>query len=146
MKIKITKAENIHYNDMYKIHNEVMPENDKLSEQNFFDEFTKDTRKYFVALNNLQVVGYVGVLNIADDYNIMGIAVNKNFAYMGIGTQLIEYLKRDAKQNNIKTISLEVDEKNTIAINFYKKMGFVLTNIRKKYYKNNDAYIMWYYL
>ncbi len=146
MKVKIVNADSNHYDAMFQIHNQVMPENDRMTKKNFYDEFGLDTRKYFVALINSKVVGYVGVLDTITDYNIMGIAVSKNYAHCGVGTQLINFLKNYAKQNNVQTISLEVDEMNKIAIDFYKKMEFVLTNIRKKYYKDNDAYIMWYYL
>lgn len=146
MKITITNANSSHYDEMYKIHNQVMSELDKLTKKNFYDEFNQETRKYFVAILNNKVVGYVGVLDTATDYNIIGIAVGKNYLNCGVGTQLFEYLKNVAKKNCVETISLEVDEMNTKAINFYKKMGFILTNIRKKYYKDNDAYIMWYYL
>ena len=59
---------------------------------------------------------------------------------------LIKKIIEIAKQNKVSTLSLEVDEKNEKAINFYKKMGFTVTNIRKKYYKDNDALIMWLYL
>ena len=38
---------------------------------------------------------------------------------------------------------LEVNEHNAPAINFYKKLGFIETNKRKKYYKDGaDAIIM----
>ena len=45
-----------------------------------------------------------------------------------------------------KSISLEVDVLNTSAISFYNKNNFVVTNIRKKYYKDNDALVMFCYL
>ncbi len=147
MKIKIVDNNEKYYNELYIIHNNVMPEQDKMTKNNFYDEFNRDTRKYFVAINEYnKVVGYVGVLDTNTDYNIMGIAVKKECFRQGVATKLIRHLKDTAKDNNVLTISLEVDETNIPAINFYKKMGFVLTNIRKKYYKNNDALIMWYYL
>lgn len=147
MEIKIINAEKNHYNAMFEIHNKVFLEQDRMTEQNFYSEFKEPTRKYFVAINEKQeVIAYVGVIDTQTDYNIMGIAVQEEYQNKGIGTQLINYLKNFGKEKNVQTISLEVDEKNLVAINFYKKMGFVVTNIRKKYYKNNDAFIMWYYL
>lgn len=132
---------------LFEIHNKVMPENDKMTRNCFFDEFNQKTRKYFVSVDkNNKPVGYVGVFDSLDDYNIIGIAVDKNYQKKGIGSMLIKKVIDIAKQNNVKTLSLEVDEKNTTAINFYKNKGFEVTNIRKKYYKDNDAYIMWLYL
>lgn len=144
--IKILPCNKDFYNEMYKIHLSVMPENDKMTETCFFDEFNQPTRKYFVAVKGSNLVGYVGVFNTLDDYNIIGIAVDENCQRQGVGYKLLQQIIEDAKLNQVKTISLEVDEKNEKAINFYKKNGFVVTNIRKKYYKDNDALIMWLYL
>ena len=44
--------------------------------------------------------------------------------------------------DDLEYILLEVNEKNDSAINLYKKIGFYLINIRKKYYGNEDALIM----
>lgn len=132
---------------IFKIHNNVMPENDKMTRNCFFDEFNQNTRKYYVAVDENNIpVGYIGVFDSFDDYNIIGIAVDNNYQKKGIGSMLLQKVIEEAKLNNIKSLSLEVDEKNEKAINFYKNKGFEVTNIRKKYYKGNDAYIMWLYL
>lgn len=142
----IKTCSNEHYEKMYQIHCEEMPENDKMSKSCFYDEFERDTRKYFVALLGDEVVGYIGVFDIIDDYNIIGIAVKKEYQNKKIGTQLIDKVIDEARKNGVKTLSLEVDSLNNKAVEFYKKKGFVVTNIRKNYYKNNDALIMWLYL
>ena len=132
---------------IFRIHNNVMPENDKMTRNCFFDEFNQNTRKYYVAVDENNIpVGYIGVFDSFDDYNIIGIAVDNNYQKKGIGSMLLQKVIEEAKLNNIKSLSLEVDEKNEKAINFYKNKGFEVTNIRKKYYKDNDAYIMWLYL
>ena len=132
---------------IFEIHNNVMPENDKMTRNCFFDEFNQNTRKYYVAVDENNIpVGYIGVFDSFDDYNIIGIAVDNNYQKKGIGSLLLQKVIEEAKLNNIKSLSLEVDEKNEKAINFYKNKGFEVTNIRKKYYKDNDAYIMWLYL
>ena len=146
VKIEIVENKEKYYDDLYKIHKNTLLEQDQMSKKCFYEEFTLPTRKYFVAKKGDLILGYIGVLKTIDDYNIMGIAVEENFQHKKIGTKLLQTLIKDAKLNNIATISLEVDEKNEKAINFYKKNGFKLTNIRKNYYKDNDAYIMWYYL
>ena len=35
---------------IFEIHNNVMPENDKMTRNCFFDEFNQNTRKYYVLL------------------------------------------------------------------------------------------------
>lgn len=144
--IEIKNIEKVYYDEMFQIHLDVMPDNDKMTKNCFYDEFERNTRKYFVAVKNSEVLGYIGVFDSIDDYNIIGIAVKKNYQKQKIGTLLLNKVIDCAKENKVKTLSLEVDQTNIKAINFYKKHGFVVTNIRKKYYKNNDALIMWLYL
>lgn len=69
------------------------------------------------------------------------IIVSDTNRHEGIGTELINYLV-DNFAKNVNKILLEVNEQNVNAIKFYKKMGFEITNVRKKYYQNDDAYIM----
>lgn len=144
--IKIVKCLESYIKQLYNIHISEMPENDIMTENCFFNEFKQKTRKYYVALDDKTPVGYIGIFDMVDDYNIIGIAVDKNYQRKGIGSKLLKEVIEEANKNKVATVSLEVDEKNEKAINFYKKMGFVVTNIRKKYYKDNDAYIMWLYL
>lgn len=149
--LKITKLSQTPNADLienlYKIHTSVMPDKDQMSRQSFFDEFyLSPNRVYLVATSDEKVVGYLGALDIIDDYNIVGVAVDNSYQRKGIGTKLLKALIKIANNHQVQTLSLEVDEKNEKAINFYKKNGFELTNIRKNYYKDNDALIMWLYL
>lgn len=149
--LKIIKLSNNPSHDLveklYEIHLTSMPQKDQMSKQNFFDEFyVSPNRIYLVATNEENVVGYIGVLDIIDDYNIVGIAIKEGFQRKGIGTKLLKSLIKIANNHQVQTLSLEVDEKNEKAIKFYKKIGFEVTNTRKNYYKDNDALIMWLYL
>ncbi len=131
---------------LFEIQDFVLLSNDKMTKEQFFDEFVRDTRKYFVALLDSNPVGYIGLYIYDDDLNIIQIAVEKEFQNRGIGGVLLERAKKFAKELNKKSLSLEVDEKNEIAQNFYKKNGFVVANVRKNYYKTSDALIMFCYL
>lgn len=133
------------YDDLYQIHQE-LEKDDRMSKISFFDEFKANFRTYFVAKINKKAVGYIGLFECDDDLNIIGIAVKKEYQHRGIGSLLIEFSKTYARNQNKKSLSLEVNEKNLVAINFYKKEGFSVTNIRKKYYKDNDALVMFCYL
>lgn len=132
---------------LYDIHKNNMPEQDQMTKQNFFDEFyISPNRINLVAELDGEVVGYIGALDIIDDYNIIGIAVDKNTRRKGIGGKLLKALTKIARDRQVQTLSLEVDTTNQPAINFYKKNNFEQTSVRKKYYKDNDAMIMWHYL
>jgi GNAT superfamily N-acetyltransferase len=73
-----------------------MPENDIMTENCFFDEFVQTTRKYFVATNNNYAIGYIGVFDSFDDYNIIGIAVEKGYQRQGIGYKLLQSIIEEA--------------------------------------------------
>ena len=143
---KIIVPESRHYDEMYKIHVSQMPLNDIMTKKSFFDEFKQENRYYFAIIQDNMLIGYIGLYEYDDDLNIIGIAIEGKFQQKGYGSILIEYAKQFAKEKNKKSLSLEVDEKNKNAINFYKSKGFVVTNIRKKYYKDNDAFVMFLYL
>ncbi|MBQ3047492.1 MAG: ribosomal protein S18-alanine N-acetyltransferase [Clostridia bacterium] len=132
---------------LYEIHLNNMPKQDQMTRQNFFDEFyVSPNRINLIAQLDDQIIGYIGALDIIDDYNIIGIAVDKTARRKGVGGKLLKALTKIARERNVQTLSLEVDTTNQPAINFYKKNNFEQTSIRKKYYKDNDALIMWHYL
>ena len=98
---------------------------------------------YFVALQNNNVVGFAGIWKSVDDCHITDIVVKKDFRRHGIGSKLLEKLIKKAKSENANSITLEVDSTNIPAQELYKKYGFEILGIRKKYYNNiNDAIIM----
>lgn len=145
-KIKIEDFKSEFAEDLFQIHLEEMPLNDQMTKENFLEEFSAPTRKYFVATSGNEVVGYLGLFECDDDENIIGIAIKKSFQNKGVGTKLIENGVNFARNNKMKSLSLEVDEANSLAISFYKKCDFVVTNVRKNYYKDSDAFVMFRYL
>ncbi len=144
--IKIVKFEPIFAEEMFAIHQAEMSDESLFSRQNFFEEFTLSNRTYYVALKQKEVVGYLGLFESDDDETIIGIAVKKEHQKTGVGTELLNFAAKNARYNKKKTLSLEVDERNLSAISFYKKHNFIVTNIRKNYYKNSDGIVMFRYL
>lgn len=140
--IQIVPFESKYAEEMFQLQDAVMPSLDKMSRKSFMAEFEEKTRTYFVALCGAVVAGYIGLLSCDKDQNIVSIAVREDLWGQGIGGKLVAHAAQYAKSIDCKTLSLEVDEKNTRALNFYKKLGFEVTNIRKKYYKDNDALVM----
>ena len=55
---------------------------------------------------------------------------------------MLEEIINIAKNKNMKSITLEVNVNNNIAINLYKKYGFKEVGIRPKYYNNTDDAII----
>ncbi|KTD36804.1 GCN5-related N-acetyltransferase [Legionella nautarum] len=63
------------------------------------------------------------------------LATHPKFQGQGIGTQFMKALIEKIKLDGIKRIDLCAEADNPIALNFYKKLGFQLEGILKKYFK-----------
>lgn len=119
--------------------------------QEEFDEFWKPSilkseleslnSKYIVAKENDKIVGFAGIILLPDDAEITNIVTKKSDRKKGIGNLLLaKIIEMARKERNV--ISLEVNEKNEIAIKLYKKYGFEKVGIRKKYYNGIDNAII----
>lgn len=99
---------------------------------------------FLVAINEYnEIIGFSGLKVILDEADIMNIVVKKSFRGNGIGSKLLENLISYSKDNNLKTVTLEVNEHNLSAIRLYDKFDFNHIGIRKKYYNGeSDAIIM----
>lgn len=110
---------------------------------NLKSDFENLNSTYYIAKLDDEIVGFAGFLKICDEANLMNIVTKINKRHLGIGKKLLENIIKEAKNQNLKTITLEVNEKNTYAINLYeKKFNFKRIGLRKKYYNNTDDAIL----
>ncbi len=87
----------------------------------------------YVYLVNNKIIGFIGM----NTNYIEGIFVDTNSQHNGIGTLLLNKVKEN--RNNLV---LKVYKKNTNAINFYKRNGFIITNENVDKNTNEAEYIM----
>lgn len=59
-------------------------------------------------------------------YHVEEIAIDEGARRKGVGTELMEFMKRDAGKRGFDRIELDVWEFNESAIGFYEKNGFVM--------------------
>lgn len=109
---------------------------------NLKNDFVNPNSTYYIAKIDDEIVGFAGILKICDEANIMNIATNVNKRHLGVATKLLEKLITSAKEQGCSSITLEVNEHNTYAINLYKKFNFKRIGLRKKYYNNTDDAII----
>ena len=109
---------------------------------NLKNDFSNLNSTYLIARVENEIVGFAGFLKICDEANIMNIVTKKNKRNLGIGSKLLENLILYAKNQNCKSITLEVNEHNNIAIHLYEKYNFKRIGLRKKYYNNTDDAIL----
>ena len=77
-------------------------------------------------------------------FEILNLAVKKNYQRKGVGTKLIETVVRAARQISPAAVWLEVRASNKTAIEFYKKHGFASEYVRRNFYSGpvEDGIVM----
>ena len=98
--------------------------------------------KYLIYSIDDKNIGFVDFFFFYDRIEINYIYVEKSYRNKNIASKLMDKLIEFAIDNKCINITLEVDESNDAAINLYKKYGFTIATIRKKYYGKNDGYLM----
>ena len=76
---------------------------------------------------------------VADECNLLYIAVASHYRQQGIGRQLLDALMRQSQQHNMSRVFLEVRESNQAAIALYTAAGFINNGMRKNYYPASKA-------
>lgn len=97
---------------------------------------------YYVYELNKTVIGYIGFRVYDDQAEMMNFVVSMDHQDEGYGTQLLTFCLNELENKQVKTISLEVRKSNKKAQHVYEKMGFKLSHVRKKYYENEDGYVL----
>jgi ribosomal-protein-alanine N-acetyltransferase len=92
-----------------------------------------------------KVLAYAGLWKIFDEGHITNIAVTPKAQGKKLGKMLLHAMIQWAWANEMEHMTLEVRVNNHIAINMYKKAGFVEAGIRPGYYDEGreDAIVMW---
>ena len=108
----------------------------------FFPSFSKNVGPFDRVLVYLQddICGFISYSVIYDRAEIEYIAVSNNYLGKGVSDDLFKAFLDDI--SGCLNVSLEVDENNKRAINFYLKHGFEKKGIRKNYYKSSDGILM----
>ena len=81
-----------------------------------------------------EIYGYVGLLMVPYEADVLNSTVSGTVRNRGIGTRLMKEILERAKKYGVTDIHLEVRESNEAAIHLYEKLGFLRDGIRKNYY------------
>ena len=104
-------------------------------------ELTNKLSLWLVAVEDGEVVGYVGSQTVLQEADMMNIAVADSHRRRGIAKMLVEELIR---QLDAYQLTLEVRASNAPAISLYEALGFRQVGLRKNYYRKpkEDALIL----
>ncbi len=114
-------------------------------ERSFRFELTENpiTRGWVAEVDG-KIIAMLVLWFIIDEAHIATIAVHPNFRRQGIGEQILLHALRDVQDEGAQRAFLEVRAGNLAAQAMYKKYGFEVTGVRRRYYKDNneDALLM----
>jgi len=89
------------------------------------------------------VVGYVCLMSLFEEAQILDIAVAPELRGRGIARLLMDHAVTVAREKEAELLVLEVRASNITAIALYERCGFVRTGLRVKYYESRvDAVLM----
>ena len=132
-----------HAADVARMESELMG-NDAWNETLVLDDLPRADRAWWGAYDREdKLIGYVGVLVIDGDMQILKIATARDHQREGIATELLARVMEDGRALGAEKASLEVRVSNAGAIAFYENHGFKNLGRRPGYYPDReDAYIM----
>ena len=110
----------------------------------FRDELRQLQRSYLVAENESgELAGYAGLLWVLDEAHVTTIAVAEPYRGRGIGSRLMVQLIDEALARGARHLTLEVRVSNRSAQTLYQRFGLAPVGVRKSYYGDEDALVMW---
>jgi ribosomal-protein-alanine N-acetyltransferase len=112
------------------------------SREMFLGSAKNNTTTFKVLMKNKIVIGYYIISTVADETEILEIAVSRKFRRQNFGKFMLVDILKESSLKKSKFVFLEARISNTPALNLYKSVGFKEIGIRKKYYGNEDAVIL----
>lgn len=109
----------------------------------FKDELSATDRAYLVAESSGGVLGYGGLLLVIPEAHVTTVTVSPDHREGRVGTRLMLHLTSAALDAGATSLTLEVRVSNRQAQALYQRFGMAPVGVRKLYYRDEDALIMW---
>jgi len=107
------------------------------------EELKSDQRCYLVLEGAGGIQAYGGIMVSDTEGHLMTLAVISDRRGKGLATKVLGALLRAALDMGAARLLLEVRPSNIPARRMYQKFGFVPVGIRPRYYRDEDAIVMW---
>ena len=108
----------------------------------FRDELAAENRIYLAADED-GVVGWGGLMLVGDEAHVTNLLVAPEWRRRGIGLELMLALIEAAVSEGARHLTLEVRSKNEQARRLYARLGLAPVGVRRGYYGDDDALILW---
>ena len=110
------------------------------------EELENQCAAFLVAEDSVsgRVLGYAGLMVVADEGYITNVAVFPEYRRQGIAAQILQVFVQFVEANRLAFLTLEVRPSNAAAIALYQGFGFEEVGRRKNYYDlpKEDALIL----
>lgn len=111
--------------------------------EHFLNELSSPHSFPAVALLNGHICGYICLMSLFEESQILDIAVVRKQRGKGVATLLLKHAVAVATEHKAEVMLLEVRASNMDAIKLYQRFGFFITGKRANYYENSeDALLM----
>ena len=104
--------------------------------QSFLNILNNNNALYLVAEEDAEVLGYIGIFDLIDEFSIINVATHPNHRKKGIARRLMEEIHQRAKEKNCPLVTLEVRESNIPARSLYERFGYTECGRDKNYYSD----------
>lgn len=99
--------------------------------------------RIYLAADEDGLIGFGGIMLLDDEAHVTNLLVSPEWRGRGIGRRLMLGLIDRAIAAGARHLTLEVRSKNEAARTLYARLGLAPVGIRKGYYGDDDALILW---
>ena len=92
------------------------------------------TRRYIVATEGSEIVGYAGIALAGEVADIHTLTVIPEYRRRGIATSMLSDLEEWARSKDLSAVMLEMREGNNVAQPLYENAGYQAISRRDNYY------------
>ncbi len=110
----------------------------------FRQELELPQAELWLAWRGEQLAGYVDFWVVADEVELLNVAVDPEFRRRGLARRLLRLVEERGAERGGAAVYLEVRRTNEAAQALYKAVGYAQIGIRKRYYSDTgeDAVLM----
>ncbi|MEX1037598.1 MAG: ribosomal protein S18-alanine N-acetyltransferase [Acidimicrobiia bacterium] len=113
------------------------------SESVFNDEIETDSRIYLGVVEGAALYGFGGMMVSGEEAHVTNLLVAPDQRRRGYARKLMVSLIDAALERGARHLTLEVRSRNRAGISLYHRFGLAPVGVRKGYYEDDDALILW---
>jgi len=123
---------------------EVLSQPSPWSELVFERELEVPHSSFWVVKQGDRIAAFLVFWVVYDEVHILNLAVHPDFRRKGVANSVLAALMKDAQENDMTSVTLEVRASNMAAQALYAGFGFDQIGRRKGYYADNseDAFVL----